>query len=121
MQRVSPVVAAPWDASFFATISASKKSLYAAEQHRADVARSRPPNVSTRSPTQPVSGRARRRVVLCNLRIMKRNVRDKLLKVSPRSTWKSIKKKGRNRYTFITKKTWRKWVKGVWFLPRTRV
>lgn len=41
MQRVSPVVAAPWVASFFATISASKKSLYAAEQHRADVARAR--------------------------------------------------------------------------------
>jgi transposase len=41
MQRVSPVAAAPWVASFFATISASKKSLYAAEQHRADVARAR--------------------------------------------------------------------------------
>src|ERR1700732_905431 len=41
MQRVSPVVAVPWVASFFATISASKKSLYAAEQHRADVARAR--------------------------------------------------------------------------------
>src|SRR6266481_1922663 len=37
-QRVSPVVAAPWGASSFATISASKKSLYAAEQQRADVA-----------------------------------------------------------------------------------
>src|SRR5229473_7459291 len=41
MQRVSPVVAAPWGASTFATISASKKSLYAAEQQRADVARAR--------------------------------------------------------------------------------
>ena len=41
MQRVSPVVAAPWGASSFATISASKKSLYAAEQQRADVARAR--------------------------------------------------------------------------------
>jgi transposase len=41
MQRVSPAVAAPWVVSFFATISASKKSLYAAEQHRADVARAR--------------------------------------------------------------------------------
>src|SRR6202011_3040998 len=41
MQRVSPVVAAPWVASFFATISASKKSLRAAEQHRADVALAR--------------------------------------------------------------------------------
>src|SRR5712691_12510425 len=36
-----PVVAAPWGASSFATISASKKSLYAAEQQRADVARAR--------------------------------------------------------------------------------
>src|ERR1700732_198045 len=41
MQQVSPVVAAPWVVSSFATISASKKSLYAAEQHRADVARAR--------------------------------------------------------------------------------
>jgi len=41
MQRVSPVVAAPWGASSFVTISASKKSLYAAEQQRADVARAR--------------------------------------------------------------------------------
>jgi transposase len=41
MRRVSPVVVAPWVASSFATISASKKSLYAAEQHRADVARAR--------------------------------------------------------------------------------
>jgi DDE superfamily endonuclease len=41
MQRVSPVVAAPWVVSFFAIISASKKSLYAAEQQRADVARAR--------------------------------------------------------------------------------
>src|SRR4029077_18804628 len=41
MQRVSPVAAAPWVASFFATISASKKSLHAAEQKRADVARAR--------------------------------------------------------------------------------
>src|SRR5258707_6964940 len=41
MQRVSPVVAAPWGASAFDTISASKKSLYAAEQQRADVARAR--------------------------------------------------------------------------------
>src|ERR1700737_959023 len=41
MQQVSPVVAAPWVVSSFATISASKKSLYATEQHRADVARAR--------------------------------------------------------------------------------
>jgi transposase len=41
MQRVSPAVAAPWGASSFVTISALKKSLYAAEQHRADVARAR--------------------------------------------------------------------------------
>src|SRR5215468_5768435 len=41
MQRVSPVVAAPWGASSFVTVSVLKKSLYAAEQHRADVARAR--------------------------------------------------------------------------------
>src|SRR5499425_274867 len=41
MQRASPAVAVPWDASSFVTISALKKSLYAAEQHRADVARAR--------------------------------------------------------------------------------
>ena len=41
MQQVSPAVAVPWDASSFAIISALKKSLYAAEQHRADVARAR--------------------------------------------------------------------------------
>ena len=38
---LDPAVAVPWGASSFVTISALKKSLYAAEQHRADVARAR--------------------------------------------------------------------------------
>ena len=41
MRRVSPAVVAPWVGSSFDTALASKKSLYAAEQHRADVARAR--------------------------------------------------------------------------------
>src|SRR5215471_6410071 len=41
MQRASPAVAVPWDASSFVTMSALKKSLHAEEQKRADVARAR--------------------------------------------------------------------------------